>query len=39
MTTSLLNELAAHPQLLYRHTVEEYDRMIDHGLIEEGAPV
>ena len=38
MTPELIDELVREPRLLYRHTVDEYERMIESGLIEEGAP-
>jgi Uma2 family endonuclease len=38
MTTATTQELLGHPVLLYRHTVEEYHRMIAEGILEEGAP-
>jgi Uma2 family endonuclease len=38
MTLSITNELADHPELAYRHTVDEYHQMLKTGSIEEGAP-
>jgi hypothetical protein len=38
MAPEVFEEISADPRLLYRHTVEEYHRMIGAGLIEEGAP-
>jgi len=36
--TTVAQELAAHPELVYRHTVEEYHEMIANGSIVEGEP-
>jgi Uma2 family endonuclease len=36
--TSMVQELAAHPELVYRHTVEEYHEMIANGSVVEGEP-
>lgn len=38
MTLSIADELADHPELAYRHTVDEYHQMLKRGSIEEGAP-
>ncbi len=38
MTTAMIKELIANPELLYRYSVEDYHRMIPNGIIEEGAP-
>lgn len=38
MATALMQELADHPELLYRHTVQEYEQMLAKGLLEEAAP-
>ena len=38
MTTAMIQELSEHPELLYRHTVDEYNQMLASGAIEEGAP-
>ena len=38
MAAAILQELAQHPELLYRHTVEEYHRMIAIGSFAEGEP-
>ena len=38
MAAGILQELAQHPELLYRHTVEEYHRMIANGSVAEGEP-
>jgi Uma2 family endonuclease len=34
----MVQELAAHPELVYRHTVEEYHEMIANGSVVEGEP-
>lgn len=36
--TAITQEIIENPKILYRHTVEEYHRMIASGIIEEGAP-
>jgi Uma2 family endonuclease len=36
--TTMVQELAAHPELVYRHTVEEYHEMIANGSVVEGEP-
>ncbi len=36
--TTIAQELAAHPELVYRHTVDEYHEMIATGSIAEGEP-
>ena len=36
--TTMIEELAAHPELIYRHTVNEYHEMIANGTIMEGEP-
>ena len=36
--TTMVQELAEHPELVYRHTVEEYHEMIASGSIMEGEP-
>jgi Uma2 family endonuclease len=36
--TAILRELLDQPDLLYRHTTDEYHKMIANGIIEEGAP-
>lgn len=36
--TTMIQELAAHPELIYRHSVEEYHEMIANGSIMEGEP-
>jgi Uma2 family endonuclease len=36
--TTIVQELAAHPELLYRHSVEEYHEMIANGSVAEGEP-
>lgn len=38
MAQTILEEVVKDRRLLYRHTVDEYDRMIANRLIEEGAP-
>src|SRR6266480_5088411 len=38
MTLSIAEELAAHPELAFRHTVDEYHEMLKRGLIDDGAP-
>jgi hypothetical protein len=35
---TMVQELAAHPELIYRHTVDEYHEMIANGSIMEGEP-
>ena len=39
MSNRLLHELAEHPELILRYTIDEYTRMILAGVIEEGSPV
>ncbi len=36
--TTMTQELAAHPELVYRHTVDQYHDMIANGSIIEGEP-
>jgi Uma2 family endonuclease len=36
--TTMIQELAAHPELIYRHGVEDYHEMIASGTIIEGEP-
>jgi Uma2 family endonuclease len=36
--TTIVQELAEHPELIYRHNVEEYHAMIANGSIMEGEP-
>ena len=36
--TTMIEELAAHPELIYRHSVDDYHDMITHGTIIEGEP-
>jgi Uma2 family endonuclease len=36
--TTIVQELAAHPELLYRHGIAEYHEMIANGSIAEGEP-
>ena len=38
MTTAITRELAEHPELIYRHSVDEYHTMIANGSIVEGQP-
>lgn len=38
MTTAIQHELAEHPELIYRHSVDEYHTMIANGSIVEGQP-
>jgi Uma2 family endonuclease len=38
MSATIIQELAAHPELIHRHTVDEYHDMIAAGLIAEGEP-
>ena len=38
MSATIIQELAAHPELIYRYTVDEYHDMIASGLISEGEP-
>ena len=38
MALSIAKELAAHPELVFRITVDEYHAMLKRGSIEEGAP-
>jgi Uma2 family endonuclease len=38
MAPEVFEEISADPRLLYRHSVEQYHRMIAAGLVEEGAP-
>jgi hypothetical protein len=38
MTAAITRELAEHPELVYRHTVDEYHAMIASGGIIEGEP-
>ena len=38
MTDTIVQELAEHPELLYRHTVDEYHEMIANGGALEGEP-
>lgn len=38
MTTAIPHELAEHPELIYRHSVDEYHTMIANGGIVEGQP-
>ena len=35
--TAIIQELAEHPRLVYRLTVDDYHQMIANGTIEEGA--
>jgi len=36
--TTMMQELVEHPELIYRHTVDEYHEMIANGSIMEGEP-
>src|SRR6266542_997291 len=38
MTTAITDELVKNPEILYRMRVEEYHRMVESGVLEEGAP-
>src|SRR6266545_855321 len=38
MSTAITRELASNPEILYRMSVEEYHRMIESGVLEEGVP-